>query len=278
MACWGYRLNVMAKLIVRGLPDRGGAIANNRRFRGDGVWAFAGMSSLRSVCFRAAVVITAWAGMTSAPVPAASAAPCPNVEVVFARGTGEPPGVGGIGQAFVDALGSRVGGRSVGVYPVNYEASSDFNGGVDFAKTVVDGIRDAGTHIESTASNCPDTKVVLGGYSQGAAVAGFVTSAVVPKEVPQEFASYVPQPLPRTVADHVAAVVLFGTPSNEFLRGGGAPPITIGPLYAGKTDQLCAADDNICNGAPPGPPGIAHTLYAANGMVDQGADFAAQRL
>lgn len=278
MACWGYRLDDMAKLIARGLLDRGGAIANNRRFRGDGVWAFAGMSSLRSVCFRAAAVISAWAGMTCAPVPAASAAPCPNVEVVFARGTGEPPGIGGIGQAFVDALGSRVAGRSVGVYPVNYEASSDFNGGVAFAKTVVDGIRDAGTHIESTASNCPDTKVVLGGYSQGAAVAGFVTSAVVPKEVPHEFASYVPQPLPRAVADHVAAVVLFGTPSNEFLRGGGAPPITIGPLYTGKTDQLCAADDNICNGAPPGPPGIAHTLYAANGMVDQGADFAAQRL
>ncbi|OBF61782.1 cutinase [Mycobacterium sp. 852002-51971_SCH5477799-a] len=236
------------------------------------------MSSLRSILFLATAVVTAWAGIICAPVPAASAEPCPDVEVVFARGTGEPPGVGGIGQAFVDALRSRVGSKSLGVYPVNYEASSDFNGGLAFARTVVDGIRDAGTHIESTASNCPNTKVVLGGYSQGAAVAGFVTSAAVPKEVPQEFASYVPQPLPRSVADHVAAVVLFGTPSNEFLRGGGAPPITIGPLYASKTDQLCAPDDNICDGAPPGPPSIAHTLYAANGMVDQGADFAAQRV
>jgi hypothetical protein len=142
----------------------------------------------------------------------------------------------------------------------------------------VDGIKDAGAHIESTASNCPNTRVVLGGYSQGAAVAGFVTSAAVPKEVPQEFVSYVPQPMPPAVANHVAAVVLFGTPSNEFLRGAGAPPITIGPLYAAKTIQLCAADDTICNGAPPGPPGIAHTLYAANGMVDQGADFAASHL
>lgn len=236
------------------------------------------MSSLRSIHFLATALATAWAAVVSAPVPAASAQPCPDVEVVFARGTGEPPGVGGIGQAFVDALGSRVGGKSVGVYPVNYEASGDFNGGVAFAKTVVDGIRDAGTHVESTASNCPNTKMVLGGYSQGAAVSGFVTSAVIPKEVPQEFVSYVPQPLPRTVADHVAAVVLFGTPSNEFLRGAGAPPITIGPLYAGKTLQLCAADDTVCNGAPAGPPGIAHTLYAANGMVDQGADYAAQHL
>jgi hypothetical protein len=236
------------------------------------------MSVRRFARFVATAAVAAGASMVGLPAPAASAEPCPDVEVVFARGTGEPPGVGGAGQAFVDALGSRVGGKSVGVYPVNYEASGDFNGGIDFARTFVDGIKDAGAHIESTASNCPNTRVVLGGYSQGAAVAGFVTSAAVPKEVPQEFVSYVPQPMPPAVANHVAAVVLFGTPSNEFLRGAGAPPITIGPLYAAKTIQLCAADDTICNGAPPGPPGIAHTLYAANGMVDQGADFAASHL
>ncbi len=236
------------------------------------------MSLRRFAHYLAAAAVAAGASMVGLPAPAASAEPCPDVEVVFARGTGEPPGVGGVGQAFVDALGSRVGGKSVGVYPVNYEASGDFNGGIDFARTFVDGIRDAGAHLESTASNCPNTRVVLGGYSQGAAVAGFVTSAAVPKEVPQEFVSYVPQPLPPAVANHVAAVVLFGTPSNEFLRGAGAPPITIGPLYAAKTIQLCAADDTICNGAPTGPPGIAHTLYAANGMTDQGADFAASHL
>ncbi|ORA12104.1 cutinase family protein [Mycobacterium arosiense] len=236
------------------------------------------MSTLRSICCLVAAAVTAFAGLACAAGPVASAEPCPDVEVVFARGTGEPPGVGGIGQAFVDALRSRVGGKSVGVYPVNYEASSDFNGGIAFARTVVDGIRDAGTHAESTASNCPSTRIVLGGYSQGAAVSGFVTSAAVPKEVPQEFASYVPQPLPQAIATHVAAVVLFGTPSNDFMRGAGAPPITIGPLYASKTIQLCAPDDNICDGAPPGPPGLAHTLYAANGMVDQGADFAVHHL
>lgn len=236
------------------------------------------MSALRFTRLLGTAVATAWACMVSAPFPIVSAAPCPDVEVVFARGTGEPPGVGGVGQAFVDALGSRVGGKSLGVYPVNYEASSDFNGGIAFAATVVQGIRDAGAHLQSTAANCPNTRMVLGGYSQGAVVSGFVTSAAVPKEVPAEFASSVPQPLSPEVARHVAAVVLFGTPSNEFLRGAGAPPITIGPLYAPKTIQLCAPDDNICDGAPPGPPGIAHTVYPANGMVGQGADFAASHL
>ncbi len=223
-------------------------------------------------------LVATWATMAGAPMPAASADPCSDVEVVFARGTGEAAGVGGIGQAFVDALQSRVGGRSVGVYPVNYQASNDFGGGVDFARTVVDGIRDAAGHVQSTAANCPNSRIVLGGYSQGAVVSGFVTSPAVPREVPAEYASYVPQPLPAEVANHVAAVVLFGTPSNAFLQGAGAPPITIGPLYAAKTDELCIPDDTICNGAPPGPPSIAHTLYQSNGLVDQGADFAVSHL
>ncbi len=236
------------------------------------------MSALRLGRLLGIAAVIACAAALSPNVPGASAEPCPDVEVVFARGTGEPPGVGGVGQAFVDALGSRVGGRSVGVNPVNYQASSDFGGGIDFARTVVDGIRNAGVQVESTAANCPNTRVVLGGYSQGALVSGFVTSAAVPKEVPAEFASFVPQPLPPDVANHVAAVVLFGTPSNEFLRGAGAPPITIGPLYAAKTIKLCAPGDNICDGAPPGPPGIEHTLYPSDGLVDQGADFAANHL
>lgn len=214
----------------------------------------------------------------SAPVPVASAQPCPDVEVVFARGTAEPPGVGGVGQAFVDALNARAGGRSVNVYPVNYPASSDFGAGIEFARTFVDGIRDAGTHIESTAANCPNTRIVLGGYSQGAALAGFVTSAAIPKEVPAEYASYVPKPMPAEVANHVAAVTLFGTPSNQFLTENGAPPIRIGPLYASKTLQLCVPDDTICNGAPSAPPTFAHAAYLTNGMTGEAADFAVSHL
>ena len=33
--------------------------------------------------------------------------PCPEVEVVFARGRTEPPGTGQIGQAFVNSLRSK---------------------------------------------------------------------------------------------------------------------------------------------------------------------------
>ena len=48
--------------------------------------------------------------LMGAPAPSASADPCPDVDVVFARGSGEPPGVGNIGQQFVDGLRGRIGG------------------------------------------------------------------------------------------------------------------------------------------------------------------------
>ncbi len=210
-----------------------------------------------------------------AAVTRASAAPCPDVEVVFARGTGEPPGVGGVGQAFVDALRSQVGGKSVGVYAVDYLASGDFSDGMAFASTVVDGIRDESNHVESMAATCPNTRMVLGGYSQGAVVTGFTTTDSIPPSVP---ALAVPAPMPPDVADHVAAVALFGTPSPAFLQSYGAPPITIGPLYAPKTTQLCAQGDTICDGTPGGGPTVAHALYPVNGMVTQAATFAASRV
>lgn len=225
----------------------------------------------------AALALTACA-LLGVPAPSVWAQPCPDVELVFARGSGEPPGVGGVGQAYVDALTAQAGGRSVAVYPVNYAASTDFGGGVDFARTFVDGLRDAGGHMQSTAANCPNTRIVLGGYSQGAALAGFVTSAAIPKEVPEAYVSYLPQPLSPSVANHVAAVILFGRPSNQFLTENGAPPITIGPQYAGKTLDLCAAGDTICNGAPAAPPTIAHVAYLTNGMTGQAADYAVSRL
>lgn len=222
-----------------------------------------------------AAVFAAVAGSVIVPTPPASAEPCPDVDVVFARGTGEPPGVGGIGQAFVDALRTKTGAKSVSVYPVNYAASGDFADGVQFALTVIEGIRDATDHIQATAASCPATRIVLGGFSQGGAVAAFTTAAQVPEGVP---AAFVPPPMPPEIANHVAAVALFGKPSNKFLGDAGAPLITIGPAYVAKTIDLCAPGDTICNGAPPGPPNPAHNSYVANGMVERATTFAAGRL
>jgi cutinase len=232
----------------------------------------------RQIARLVAAVLLSGCGLLSAPITIAAAQPCSDVEVVFARGTGEPPGVGGIGQPFVDSLRSAVGDRSLGVYPVNYEASSNFSDRIEFAQSVVDGIKDAGSHIQATAANCPKTRIVLGGYSQGAAVAGFVTSASIPAGVPAEYVQFLPKPLPPEIANHVAAVTLFGTPSAQWLQNYGAPAIVIGPQYAPKADELCAPGDTICNGDPGGAPSFAHTEYPVNGMTQQAADFAASHL
>jgi cutinase len=211
------------------------------------------------------------AALLSSPLnsPLASAAPCPDVQVLFARGTFEPAGIGGTGQAFVDALRSKVGEKSVEVYPVNYPASLDF-------ATAADGVIDATNKIRDVAATCPNTKMVLGGYSQGAAVMAYATEDAIPPGY--TLPPGITGPMAPAVADHVAAVALFGKPSSGFLQMiyTGAPPITVGQLYSEKTVDLCIPQDSIC--APGGNDNAAHNLYAVNGMAEQAADFAARQL
>jgi cutinase-like protein len=189
---------------------------------------------------------------------------------VFARGTGEEPGVGPTGQAFVDALRGRLGGRSMDVYPVNYPASDQWSTGLD-------GIRDARAHVANEASACPNTKMVLGGYSQGAAVAGFLTSSAVPDSVPQDVdPATIPKPLDPAIGNHIAAVVLFGTPNVRAMNFLGQPQLVIGPQYQAKTIQVCAVEDPVCSD---GMNFSAHNSYVDDGsVIAQGVDFAASHL
>lgn len=220
----------------------------------------------------AAAAVTTFAPLLSAPIDiaAASAAPCPDVEVVFARATTEPPGVGVVGREFVDSLRSQAGGRSVGVYPVNYPASDDF------APSASAGASDASAHVQSTAANCPNTRMVLGGYSQGALVVDLITAVPIP------VAGFTPAPLPPEVADHVAAVAVFGNPSDRYV---GEPLSAISPEYGAKAIDLCAPGDPICTpGGALAPPShdeqfsAAHLSYAQSGMPAQAAAFAASHL
>jgi cutinase len=201
-----------------------------------------------------AALTAAWALPASLVVaPTAGAEPCPDVEVVFARGTTEPPGPGGTGQAFIDSLRSQLGGRSVGVYAVNYPASRDFN------MSTPAGARDASTHIQAMAANCPDTRLVLGGYSQGAGVIDLSTTAAPPQ-----------------VSDHVAAAALFGAPRSAFAdRLSPGPLPSMAPQYVDKTIDLCVPNDPICSD---GWDMRAHTAYVETGMVNQAATFAASRI
>jgi len=225
----------------------------------------------QSTLFAAVAVTGIAAGSLALPTATANAADdsCPAVEVVFARGTNEAPGVGLTGQSFVDALNAKLPGKTVDVYGVNYPASLNFG-------QAADGIVDAANRVQAIANSCPTTKIVLGGYSQGAAVAGYTTTDTVPAGF--DLPAGVTGPMPPAVASHVSAVVLFGTPDPWFmgLVARSAPPITIGAPYTAKTIQLCAPGDPVC--FPGGLDRSAHSSYKDNGMADQAADFVVAKL
>jgi cutinase len=191
--------------------------------------------------------------MSPTSIAIASADDCPDIEVVFARGTNDAPGLGNVGGSFVDDLRNKVGGRSVGAYPVVYPASFEF-------LAAADGANDASAHIQYTVENCPNTRLVLGGYSQGAAVIDVISAVPIP-------AVGFSNPLPPNVPDHVAAIAVFGNPSAKL-----GLPLTVSPVWGGRAIDLCNADDPICQ--TNGRSVAAHRAYPG-GPTNQAANFVA---
>ncbi len=123
--------------------------------------------------------------------------------------------------------------KSIGTYGVNYPANGDF-------LAAADGANDASDHIQQMASACRATRLVLGGYSQGAAVIDIVTAAPLP-------GLGFTQPLPPAADDHIAAIALFGNPSGR--AGGLMSALT--PQFGSKTINLCNNGDPILFGRQP---------------------------
>lgn len=206
----------------------------------------------------AAAVISGTALLPSAP---AKADPCPNIEIVFARGTSEDPGIGRVGSALLDALQPLVGSRTIGSYGVDYPATYDF-------LTAQDGATDAQNHIATMAQQCPSTKIVLGGYSQGAAVVDMLAGVPPLGDRIGEVGSA--PPLPANLASRVAAAAVFGNPSAKFSH-----PLDSMGLFANRSIDQCIPGDPICSrGRNP----FAHTHYEASDSVPQAAQFIAGHL
>src|ERR1700744_6211731 len=221
---------------------------------------------MRSALTRLAAAALLGAGVLIAPalaprplasLPTASAA-CPDAEVDFARGREEAPGVGAVGQAFINSL-QRKTHKAIGAYGVNYPADV----------SVTKGSNDMSAHVQQMAESCPNTKLVLGGYSLGAAAADVVIAMNQPGFGYTDV-------LPPNLDQHVAAVALFGNGTQRVVGDIPGP----GPGFAGKIVDLCAAGDPICT------PGV-HDMhwsshlqpsYITSGLVDQAAGFVAGKL
>ena len=126
-----------------------------------------------------------------------------------------------------------------------------------------DGANDAAAHIAWMADNCPNTKIVLGGYSQGAAVVDALAAVPVP-------GLGFDAPLPGNAPEHIAGLVTFGNPAGKF-----GMSLANSPVWAGRAIDLCNAGDPVCNlGIFDATDVEAHRAYAG-GPAYQAAGFIA---
>lgn len=217
--------------------------------------------TLRMLAARFSGVAAVALALTAVPVPVAGADDCADVDVTFARGTAEPPGLGRVGDALVGTLSGLIAPRSVSSYAVNYPASYNF-------LSTRNGADDAAAHIRWMTEQCPGTRLVLGGFSQGAAAVSML--AGVPPVGDRIGTIGSAGPLPPDLAANVPAVAVFGNPGARF----GSPLSTTGQ-FAGRTIDLCSGGDPICSS---GRDRAAHSNYELPPYPDQAARFIAARI
>ncbi|MFN6550550.1 cutinase family protein [Mycolicibacterium septicum] len=191
--------------------------------------------------------------------PVAAADDCADAELVFARGTDEPAGMGRVGDALADAIRKQTPSLNLKTYGVNYKASKlQLHGG--------DGAKDAISHIKSTLSSCPDTKIVLGGYSQGASVINIVAGNPLGNIKWGDS-------LPPEYADNVAAITTFGDVGTRTKQSIAAQSA----LYGSKAIDLCNPMDPICHEGQ-GNEWSGHTEGYVPVYTTQAAAFVASKL
>jgi cutinase len=122
-------------------------------------------------------------------------------------------------------------------------------------------------HIADVAGRCPQTRFVIGGYSQG----GTVTDIAIGLRGVSRTTG---EAIPASLASRVVAVVVFGNP----LGLSGRVIETASPTYGPKARSFCNTDDTVCGGGGAGSLPGSHLSYATNGSVPQAADFAAGRI
>ncbi|WP_077077510.1 cutinase family protein [Mycobacterium numidiamassiliense] len=213
-------------------------------------------SAARWVGLGASALVTGAGLLVNTPV--AHAFDCPDAEVIFARGTNEPAGLGKVGDSFVDSLRQQTG-LNILPYGVNYAASKlQLHGG--------DGANDTIDRVKKSVETCPNTKIVLGGYSQGATVMDIVAGVPIGGI---NFGST----LPPQYANNIAAVVTFGDVAD---RAGGSLP-TQSAMLGSKAADYCNPNDPICH-AGEGNEWSGHTEGYVPVYTTQAAAFVAPKL
>ncbi|KAF4280713.1 hypothetical protein KXW98_001455 [Aspergillus fumigatus] len=152
---------------------------------------------------------------------------CQPLTFIFARGTSELGNMGSVvGPPVATKLRSLLNNKVV-VQGVDYPASVEGNALLGAA-----GGPTMASMVKQALSQCPDTKVVVGGYSQGAMVVHNAANSLSQGQI--------------------AAAVLFGDPFKSQ---------AVGKVDKANVKEYCAAGDPVClNGANV----IAHLSYGSD--------------
>lgn len=172
---------------------------------------------------------------------------CADVHIIATRASTEQPGAGIIGS-LVDAVSSATD-QSVSTDATDYPATL-----IPYASSVADGVEALTGQLTTQAADCPNSKIVLMGYSQGANVISDVLAGGGGRGLGQQTA-----PVDPAIAEQVSAVILMGDPrhvAGESFQAGTATTDGLFPRGAnqsleGMADRIqsyCDAGDTFCAG------------------------------
>ncbi|MFF5306986.1 cutinase family protein [Streptomyces sp. NPDC013161] len=206
----------------------------------------------------AALSLAGGAGLATLSAPSATAATCPDLDVVAARGTVEPGTLGLIvGDPVFSALQKKITGKTLSSYAVNYPADLSLT-------SAATGNADVVNHVNAQAAACPNQRFILVGYSQGANV---VDNSIGISSDGAVVGSPIVATIPAALAPRVAAVLLFGNPIRALGK-------SVTGTYQSRTIDFCANGDPICQNG--GTDVLAHLGYTSD--ADAAATFAAGKV
>ena len=226
----------------------------------------------------------------------ATDAPCPDVAIYGARGSGEDylasqagmgPTVAKVSDRLLHGLPPTMRVLQVGLtYPAVTAASAIVGNSATYKNSVSSGAETLAHWLGQDVTRCPHVKIVLIGLSQGANVLEYMLTAA-------------PQPTP--VTRRIAAILLYGDPVRQpgksynvgppdargaLVSPGLQPPTpnnvtpSIPPYLAGATQSYCLAHDPICGFTTDNflHHLNVHSTYGQSPYVAAGAAFAVARL